>query len=237
MLYGALIGDVHTIRDFGLLPTAPFLASPPEEQRYEIEIPGLDGTIDLTESTDGHVHYKNRTLPMPHKCIAPREEWSAIYSRLLNAVHGRRVKIILDEDKSHYYVGRVSVQPPDLQKKQWYVNITANVDPFKYELYSSTEHWLWDPFDFNNGIAREYDGLEFDGEETIAIPASPAVKIITVEVTEADEAFTLHYGDSDYALAAYLDKPLILPVPTEGSFDLSFSGAGRISIIFKGGRL
>ena len=237
MLYGAQINGIHTINDLQLLPTAKFAASPPEVQTYYVEIPGVDGLLDLTESMDGTVHYKNRPLPMPCKCIAPREEWSAIYDRILNAVHGRRVQIFLDDDPNYFYRGRVSVEPPDLQKKQWYVNLSADVEPYKYERYESTGEWLWDPFIFATDIARDYGELAVDGktEYTIAGSVMPVSPAFVVESADGS-GISVTVGGSTYQLPDGTSEITGFKITGDDAVFL-FEGSGNVSIVFRGGRL
>lgn len=236
MLYGAKINGIHILDDLRLYPTAAFIASPPEVQTYYVDVSGADGLLDLTESMDGIVHYKNRTLSMPCKCIAPREEWSDIYSCILNAVHGRSAEIIFDDDPNYFYRGRVTVEPPDPQKRQWYVNLSANVEPYKYERYESTGSWLWDPFCFSSDIARDYTGLTVDGETeyTIAGPVMPVSPVFTVKSDDGSgigatvSGITHQLPDGTSAIAS-------LRITADTT--LIFKGSGTVTIAFRGGRL
>ena len=73
-----------------------------------VEIPGVDGAVDFTEYFGG-VTYKSRILKMQFTFIADRFGLNAAYAKLQNALNGKRVKIVLDDDKDYYYTGRVSV--------------------------------------------------------------------------------------------------------------------------------
>jgi hypothetical protein len=41
--------------------------------------------------------------------------------------------------------------------------IEADVDPFKYDVFSSDEDWEWDIFDFENGIINEAAEIVVNG--------------------------------------------------------------------------
>ena len=73
-----------------------------------VEIPGVDGAVDFTEYFGG-VTYKSRTLKMQFTFTADRFGLNAAYAKLQNALNGKRVKIVLDDDKDYFYTGRVSL--------------------------------------------------------------------------------------------------------------------------------
>ncbi|MFR0949599.1 MAG: distal tail protein Dit [Ruminococcus callidus] len=97
-----------------------------------VEIPGVDGAVDFTEYFGG-VTYKSRILKMQFTFIADRFGLNAAYAKLQNALNGKRVKIVLDDDKDYFYTGRVSVGElsPDGQIGE--VTLTATCDPYKYK--------------------------------------------------------------------------------------------------------
>lgn len=73
-----------------------------------VEIPGVDGAVDFTEYFGG-VTYKSRILKMQFTFAADRYGLNTAYAKLQNALNGRRVKIVLDDDREYCYTGRVSV--------------------------------------------------------------------------------------------------------------------------------
>ena len=83
--------------------------------------------------------------------------WLARASELQNKLHGKRMKVVLGNDY-FYYEGRISVSTEKINKHYSSVEITVNRDPYKLELNSSLEDWLWDEFDFETGIIRESTG-------------------------------------------------------------------------------
>lgn len=97
-----------------------------------VEIPGVDGAVDFTEYFGG-VTYKSRILKMQFTFAADRYGLNTAYAKLQNALNGRRVKIVLDDDREYCYTGRVSVGAlsPDGQIGE--VTLTATCDPYKYK--------------------------------------------------------------------------------------------------------
>lgn len=128
---GVTFGISHSYWDWGLmLKKAPEI-SPPDPKTHYVDIPGAQGAMDLTEMLTGQVQYKNRAIRMEFVTVAGREEWSAIYSAILNDLHGQRKEITFDDDPMHYYTGRVIVGNPTRNGNIVTITMTAEVEPFK----------------------------------------------------------------------------------------------------------
>ena len=123
-----LFGSKSAKSDYGFI-VAPYLIPMPAVQTSFVEIPGRDGTLDLTEGF-GFVRYSDRAVSLTLYAVAPYEQ---ALSAFVNDVHGKRIELVLDRDPSFYYVGRVSVDA--LEKKDGYCAITVNVtaEPYKYK--------------------------------------------------------------------------------------------------------
>lgn len=128
---GVTFDSKHSYWDWGLmLRVAPVITSPAPKTHY-VDIPGAHGAMDLTEALTGKVQYKNRKMTLEFVTKADRENWSAIYSDILNELHGQLKEIALDDDPMHYYKGRVTVGDPERDGKLVVVKMTAEVEPFK----------------------------------------------------------------------------------------------------------
>ena len=115
--------------------------------------------------------------------------------------------------------------------------IDAEVDPYKYELFSSLEDWEWDSFDFETGIIREYKELRVDGELQLEIYGRRK-KITPVFESLSDDGLGLKvkFKGTTYDIP---DGISIAPniVINEGSNVLYFTGHGTVSVDYRGGRL
>ena len=128
---GVTFGTSHTYCDWGLMLKKAPEVSPPEPKTHYVDIPGANGAMDLTEMLTGKVQYKNRTIRMEFVTTAGREEWSVVYSDILNALHGQLLEITLDDDPMHCYTGRVIVGNPTRNGNIVTITMTAEVEPYK----------------------------------------------------------------------------------------------------------
>lgn len=237
MIYGVAFGDRHSLRDWQLLLSRRPEISPPSPKTNYIDIPGGDGSLDLTESLTGDVQYQTRMIKFTFATIKPRRQWADLYSDIQDCIHGQQMKIILDEAPDYYYIGRVTVNQWESSEKYSTIAVDAEVDPYKYELAGSLEDWEWDSFNFETGIIREYGNLAVDGELDFEVPGRRK-KVIPSFIVSSENGGGLEvsFEGATYRLPDGTSR--ILNIATkEGSNMLHFTGRGTVSIDYRGGRL
>lgn len=133
---GVTFGNKHSYRTWRMLLASHPEISPPAPKTKLIQVPGSNAVIDLTESlTGGEVKYEPRSIRCVFYVIGGRSKWPAVYSAVLNEVHGKRMKITLDKDPNWYYEGRVVVDQFDSDESSATIVITAEVEPYKKAKY------------------------------------------------------------------------------------------------------
>ena len=225
------IDGKKTYDDWGL-KLRSLIISLPEAKVNQVDIPGADGVIDLTDAL-GEIRYNNREIQMIFDISKPPESWHSLTSTIANYLHGQRRKVIFDTDPGYYYIGRLSL----LSEKSDYltnqITITGDMEPYKYELYGGLDDWLWDSFSFKTGIIRNYKDLEVNGSRTVTIPGrrKPVVPAIS-----SSAAMEVEWKGSRYSLVKGINKIYAISI-TEGENTLIFYGSGTISIDYRGGIL
>lgn len=229
----------HSFTDLSLYPKTKGLPDPPEVQTEYIDIPGMDGRLDASQALDGLVHYKDRSYAQDFLIINKEIDWHTLYSNILNVLHGKSMTLIFDDDPLWYYEGRLEVSDPKPDDAGYMViTITGTLKPYKFNIYSSTdEDWLWDPFDFETGVIREYGNLQVEGLSTFDIIGSemPVVPTITVN-SENGDGMKVTYNGVTYQL---VDGDNRIPAMTlqAGDYPMTFEGVGLVSIYFREGSL
>ena len=147
------------------------------------------------------------------------------------------MKIILDEDPGFYYIGRVSVNEWKSSEKYSTIVVDAEVDPYKYERFSSLEEWEWDSFNFENGIIRDYKDLEVNGSLSITIEGRRKRIIPEITVSSSDgSGMQVEFEGNTYDLEDGTTRIMNISIK-EGANTLNFTGNGTVSIDYRGGRL
>lgn len=238
--HGITFGERHTWRDWRLVPTSRPVFLPPEVKTTEIDIPGSDGSLDLTESLTGDVKYKNRIGSIEFQ-VENRNNWADVYSEIMNYLHGQQMKAILDDDPNFYYLGRFSINNWKSDKFHSLITIDYNVGPYKRETVSTAEDWVWDTFNFETGIIKDYRNIVIDNDNYTDIRViGTRMKVIptfTATSTDGNGLEAYHRG-----LSVHLELPDgITKSPTfmilDGVNVIGIKGHGTVTIDYRGGSL
>ena len=222
---------VHTFNTWELKWTKVVI-SQPKAKTYIVNVPFSNNNIDMTE-VFGDITYNNRTITLEFDYIGKVNEWQTTYSDILNVLQGQNVKMILDTDKAFYWEGRLDINSTNDDYITNTVTITATVYPYKKERNNSLEPWLWDTFNFKNGIIRNYKDIVIDGYEIINIP-NRREKIIPTFICNID--MQVIYNNKTYNLPSGETQILDIQL-SEGDNILKFKGNGIVSIVYRGGSL
>lgn len=128
MARGTDFGGIHSYRDLNLIQQA-VEEQPAEPKLNLIDIPGADGSKDLSELPTGRVVYSDRSLSWTF-ALYPGENWTAKHRQVSNALNGRRCRITLDEDPGYYYDGRVTVKKYARDKLLRQITVEATCAPY-----------------------------------------------------------------------------------------------------------
>ena len=122
----------HSYKDLHLLRTGKEIGSP-EAKRYTIDIEGADGEWDLT-----YFFGETKYLTVQHRgefdSIQPRNEQLSQFTDIKNKIHGKKGRIIIDDDPSFFYVGRCFVSPYKDEKGIGKISIECDCEPYKYKM-------------------------------------------------------------------------------------------------------
>lgn len=133
---GVKFGYKHSIKDWDLLMVDKDIGEPNVMTNY-LQIPGLDGELDLTESL-GDVKYSNRQLTFKFDMFQHSSKWWKLKSDISNYLHGIKHRIVLDVDSDYYYLGRCEVAEFTHDTAVAHITINCKCDPYKYK-YSVTK--------------------------------------------------------------------------------------------------
>jgi hypothetical protein len=121
---------------------------PPKQKTLTIDIPGADGIEDLSTILLGYPTYSNREGSFEFIVMNGYKEWHALYSDIMDYLHGRTMKAFLEDDPLFYYQGRFTVNEWKSDPHNSKIVIDYSVEPYKLLKYSSVEDWAWDDLDF-----------------------------------------------------------------------------------------
>ena len=236
--YSMTFGDKNTWDEWALMPVREGRIEllPPDVKTEYVEVAGAESDLDMSEVLTGYPTYKNRSGSLKFRFYDNGVPVRTRYTKLKNYLHGRAMRAVVEDDPEYYYEGRFAVGKLEYARHgNWAdVEIAYNVKPYKLEQFSSTEDWIWDSFNFETGVIREYSDIDVDGERTFTVVGTAKPTVPKFIVTGG--ALTLEFEETEYELPV---GTTVLPqiIVVDGEHEFTFSGTGTVSIDFRGGSL
>ena len=129
---GITFGNLHSYNDLNLILESKEIGSP-DVKENKIDIPGADGSLDMTDFF-GEPKYEDVTHKFDFSTIVPQAQFLSLYSTVKNSLHGKKMRIILDDDPLFFYQGRIKVLPFTNEKNIGKISIECDCEPYKYKL-------------------------------------------------------------------------------------------------------
>lgn len=234
MYHSITLGDKNTWDNWHLIPKSRPLFNPPSVKTNYIEIPGGDGSLDLTTALTGRPVYKNRTGSWEFYVENGFKDWAVLYSEIMTYLHGQKLKAILEDDPGYYYEGRFAVNAWKSDSNWSIITIDYEVAPHKRSLIAAGDDWLWDTFNFETDEIRSYTDLPVNGSltiniigDTLFVPPTIVASTAGMSVTYKGNTYTLEKGNN------YISEL----TTSEGENTFLFNGTGTITILYERGML
>lgn len=243
MYHSIIFGDKNTWADWHLIPSSRPVFNPPKPKTKFVDIPGADWHLDMSEVLTGDIAYEARQGSLEfivdngQLSNYKADSWYKLYSEILDYLHGRIEQATLEDDPLYYYEGRFSVNEWKSEPHNSKIIIDYVVSPYKYEANSSLEDWLWDPFDFEDGIIREYKNLRVNGNLDFVI-VGRRMRVTPTFIVKSNDGKGLKVTFNGHTYNLPDGTSRIVNIQTvEGENNLKFTGNGTVSIEYRGGKL
>lgn len=133
-----MLDKFNTWYDWGLILTSKDV-TPPEPKTNYIELDGMSGSLDLSETLTGEVTYKDRTISARFWTNeGTREERAKLIRDITTALHGRKITVIEPDDLTHYFLGRVRVKSVNNSIVFAEIALEITCEPYRYAVNEST---------------------------------------------------------------------------------------------------
>lgn len=198
---GIIFGSLHSYRDLRLILESKEMGAP-EVKVNKIDIPGADSALDLTDFF-GEPKYEDVKHKFQFTSIEPQETFLTQFSTIKNAIHGKKVRIILDDDPSFFYMGRCFVSKFTNDKGIGTVSVECECEPYKYKLAKTTVSKTvngTETITLTNGRKRAVPEISITTETSLNIVyqtyniwdlGSGSYTLPDLELTEGDNAVTV----------------------------------------------
>lgn len=209
MKNGVKFGNKHSIDDWDLLLTSKNIESP-KTKKIEVEIPGSDGIKDLTEVFG--IKYYNRDLLFDFDIFSNPNNWWNLYREISNYLHGKKLKIILDQDNLFYYYGRCEITSFTNNKSVAHISILCNCEPYKYKITQTSK-----TYEITEGETYLFENLFKEVVPTIS----------------AENDIVFKYENNQYSFSAGTHKNLNISLKEGNNVFEIISGSGELTLIYQ----
>lgn len=145
----------NTWDDWHLIPYPRPHVAPPQQNRKTVEIPGRNGHVDLSTILTGYATYKNRTGQWDFYVENDYWSWETAYSEIMAFLNGKTFRLVLEDDPGYYYYGQCWVNAWQSEKTHSRITIEYDLYPYKNDIETSLDDWMWDPFNFETDTIQE----------------------------------------------------------------------------------
>ena len=212
---GVKFGDKHSFDDFGLILTEKSIGLP-EPKTSGVEIEGADGELDTSEVLTGEIKFFNRPLTFKLTMTDEYEDFNDKVTVIANYLHGRKMRIILDEDDLHYYYGRCFINEWLTDRRIGQIAISCDCEPYKYDLNKTI-------------ITASISG-------TTKVNVYGKRKTVCPIITVAGDV-NLSIDGKPVHLSSDKENEILDFYIREGNNTLTFTGNGMIELSYRGGEL
>jgi hypothetical protein len=130
--HSVTFGNKHSWRDFHLVPTSRPVIPPPTFRERYVDIPGRDGAIDLGSVFSEGPVFSGRIGSIEFLVdLDAWPSWAVAYSTIATYLHGKTMRMTLDDDPEFYYEGRFTVNQWQSGASFSTVVVDYNLQPFK----------------------------------------------------------------------------------------------------------
>ena len=228
--HSVYFGDKNTWTDWYLIPDTRPVFNPPQQKTHYLDIPGANGSLDLSESLAPYPVFNDREGTMDFLVDNDHKEWHVLYSEIMDYLHGRRMRARLSDDPGYFYEGRFTVNEWRSEESNSVISIDYRVGPYKWAV---TETQLLSRTTSSSTVSSVIAANAYGNA-----PVNPRLTVSTT----VSQGMAVRFVNG----ALGIDETLLLKTGTHtppefllygGACTLYFTGAGSVQVYARKGGL
>lgn len=213
-MIGVSFGKKHTFDDWNLILTEKTIGLP-SPKTSSVNVEGADGVLDTSEILTGEIKFSNRKLEFNFTMLDKYEDFQDKITEIANYLHGQKLRIILDDDPTHCYVGRCSIDQWASDKRIGRIVVKCDCEPYKYDVVETVVSV--------NVIGEKLVNIR--GKRRTINPVVNCSNAMAMTVN----GFTVDLNQGENSIIDFFIK--------EGNNVIKFTGNGNVTLSFTGGEL
>ena len=205
---GIWFDDIHNYDNLNLVLSKVDIPPATPKTNF-IDIPGGDGSVDLTEAL-GEVRYKDRECSFTFT-VMPTDDFEEKKKEISNLLNGKRCKIVLDKDPGYCWEGRCSVNEYASDRNIHQIVVGAIVAPYKMKTQKTI--------------------VSVPAGENVIVTLSNSRRTVIPTITNTDDA-TIVFNGNRYDLKAGIHTVLNIAL-IEGANTLTVTSLGTVKFTYQ----
>lgn len=140
-MFSMTIGNKNTYNDWFLVPSSRPVIPPPEPNENFLEIPGINGSLNLSSLLTGYPTFKDRTGSQEFLVTNQDISWTELYSNIMWHLNGKEHEMILNTDPDYIYKGQFKVDSWETPKDWSRITISYTLNPYKFYKLKVSEQY------------------------------------------------------------------------------------------------
>lgn len=124
------VAGKDTYNDLGLVMTVEEM-KPPAMKSYKVDVPGGNGSINLTKALNGDAVYENREMTFLFTLANEGDDFEEKKTAISNLLHGQEYDFSLSFDPKYTYHGWFSVDAYERKGNLKQIKVVVDADPYK----------------------------------------------------------------------------------------------------------
>lgn len=147
-----ILDKFNTWYDWRCVLTSKVIDDPELKTNY-VNIDGMSGALDLSESLTGEITYNDRNISASFWTDEGTfEDRNRLLHKITSILHGKKIKIIEPDDSEHYFIGRVKITDKTNILPYAEFKLEATCEPWRYSVNEITRHFNINSDDVTNLI-------------------------------------------------------------------------------------
>lgn len=130
MIISMNVAGKNTYDDLGLIMTVEEM-KPPAMKSYKVDVPGGNGSINLTKALNGDTVYENRSMTFLFTLANGGDDFEQKKTMISNMLHGQEFDFSLSFDPRYTYHGWFSVDAYERKGNLKQIKVVIDAEPYK----------------------------------------------------------------------------------------------------------
>lgn len=129
---GVTLNGINTLDKWGLILLADLVVGTPEVKESRVNVPGRDGSLNLSYALTGGPVYEDRPITFSLFKAASETEFDSVRADFVSCYHGQVVTVKLPTYAEHYFKGSLAAGAPE-GFASCRIAVAITVDPYAYK--------------------------------------------------------------------------------------------------------